>query len=184
MSQCRTIKPREQTLGKRIKRFGVLTKVLQGEDSLGVGQVECGQVGVEACARCAKVGNAAVCGDSGADAEDNVFGVGCLDVPVPRTISAQGKGPEGAMYVAEGSGKGGCLLDNAVEVGRDEDFRHVVLVRAREWDTHQRSLRLLATQLLPRVTMPRPPIPFLPQPRIDRIGGKHLIATATNTRRA
>jgi len=141
MRQRRAISPGVQTLRKGVKRFGVLTKVLQGEDGFGVGQVKCGQVGVEACAGGTKVRDAAVCGDSGADAEDNVFGVACLDVSVPRTIS-------GGIYVAKGRAVGGRLLDDAVEVGRDEDFCHVVLVRAREWDAHQRSLRLLlATQL-------------------------------------
>lgn len=57
----------EQLVGQHVKRFGVLFKVRNVKDSLGVGQVEAGQIRVEAGARGAEVRDTCSCRDACAD---------------------------------------------------------------------------------------------------------------------
>jgi hypothetical protein len=130
MRQRRLVRTRIQRLRQRVKRLWVLPKVLQRKDGFGVGQLEGLEVGIQACAGGAKVGDAAVCADARADAEDHVFGAAGLD---------EAAGLATAKWV--------LLLCEAVDVLGGEDFCHFVFGGAREGDAHQRSLLALALAL-------------------------------------
>ena len=110
MRQSRLISPRIQPLCQSIKRFWILAEILERKHRFRVWQVERGQVAVETCSRGSKVGDSRICGDSGADTQDDAFGIARFDVPV--------------FYQLE-LGDGGRLLGDAVEVGCGEDFGHV-----------------------------------------------------------
>ena|SRR5205085_4233265 len=80
MRQTRPEFPWIQTLGKGIKRLWILSEILQRKHGFRVREFQCGEVTVQASARGTEVGNATVCADSCADAEDYLLGCCGADI--------------------------------------------------------------------------------------------------------